>query len=54
MALRDYDSQASFADRARAAWRETDRSGQPRLHASVNFAFGGEDPASPIEMPGHI
>ncbi|OBI26468.1 LLM class flavin-dependent oxidoreductase [Mycobacterium sp. E2238] len=42
-ALRDYDNQASFADRARAAWREADRSGQPRLHASVNFAFGDED-----------
>ncbi|OJZ64520.1 oxidoreductase [Mycobacterium paraffinicum] len=41
-ALRDYDNQASFADRARAAWREAGRSGQPRLHASVNFAFGGE------------
>lgn len=42
-ALRDYDNQASFADRARAAWREAGRSGQPRLHASVNFAFGAED-----------
>lgn len=42
-ALRDYENQASFADRARAAWRAAGRSGQPRLHASVNFAFGGED-----------
>ncbi|WP_374021854.1 LLM class flavin-dependent oxidoreductase [Mycobacterium sp. HNNTM2301] len=42
-ALRDYDNQASFADRARAAWREAGRSGRPLLHASVNFAFGDED-----------
>ncbi|OBH09697.1 LLM class flavin-dependent oxidoreductase [Mycobacterium sp. E3247] len=42
-ALRDYDNQASFADRARAAWREAGRPGQPRLHASVNFAFGGDE-----------
>nr|WP_249267278.1 LLM class flavin-dependent oxidoreductase [Mycobacterium malmoense] len=42
-ALRDYENQASFADRACAAWRAAGRSGQPRLHASVNFAFGGED-----------
>lgn len=42
-ALRDYDNQASFADRARAAWQEAGRSGQPLLHASVNFAFGGEE-----------
>ncbi|OCB30523.1 oxidoreductase [Mycobacterium malmoense] len=42
-ALRDYDNQASFADRARAAWRAAGRSGRPRLHASVNFAFGAED-----------
>ncbi|OBH78354.1 oxidoreductase [Mycobacterium scrofulaceum] len=42
-ALRDYDNQASFANRARAAWQEAGRSGQPLLHASVNFAFGDED-----------
>ena len=42
-ALRDYDNQSSFADRARAAWREAGRSGQPRLQASVNFALGAED-----------
>lgn len=42
-ALRDYDNQASFADRARATWREAGRSGRPLLHASVNFAFGDED-----------
>ncbi|WP_414686168.1 LLM class flavin-dependent oxidoreductase [Mycobacterium sp.] len=42
-ALRDYANQSSFADRVRDAWREAGRPGQPRLHASVNFAFGGEE-----------
>lgn len=42
-ALRDYANQSSFADRIRAGWREAGRPGRPRLHASVNFAFGDED-----------
>ncbi|MEY8015425.1 MULTISPECIES: LLM class flavin-dependent oxidoreductase [Mycobacterium] len=39
-ALRDYANQSVLADRVRAAWREADRPGRPRLQASVNFAFG--------------
>ncbi len=42
-ALRDYANQAPLADRVRDAWREAGRSGRPRLHASVNFALGGEE-----------
>ncbi|OBH34478.1 oxidoreductase [Mycobacterium sp. E342] len=42
-ALRDYENQARFADRVRDAWREAGRAAQPRLHASVNFAFGGAE-----------
>jgi alkanesulfonate monooxygenase SsuD/methylene tetrahydromethanopterin reductase-like flavin-dependent oxidoreductase (luciferase family) len=40
VALRDYANQSVLADRVRAAWRESDRPGRPRLQASVNFAFG--------------
>ncbi len=42
-ALRDYANQAPLADRVRDAWREAGRSGRPQLHASVNFALGGEE-----------
>ncbi len=41
-ALRDYANQSAYAERIRGAWRTADRSGRPRLHASVNFAFGDE------------
>lgn len=39
-ALRDYANQAALADRVRVAWEEAGRAERPRLHASVNFAFG--------------
>jgi alkanesulfonate monooxygenase SsuD/methylene tetrahydromethanopterin reductase-like flavin-dependent oxidoreductase (luciferase family) len=39
-AVRDYPKQSLFVDRVRDAWTEEGRSGRPRLHASVNFAFG--------------
>lgn len=39
-ALRDYANQSALADRVRAAWAEAGRADRPRLHASVNFAFG--------------
>jgi alkanesulfonate monooxygenase SsuD/methylene tetrahydromethanopterin reductase-like flavin-dependent oxidoreductase (luciferase family) len=42
-AVRDYPNQSLFADRVRDAWTAAGRSGQPRLHASVNFAFGDAD-----------
>lgn len=42
-ALRDYANQSAYAERIRDAWRTADRSGRPRLHASVNFAFGDEE-----------
>jgi alkanesulfonate monooxygenase SsuD/methylene tetrahydromethanopterin reductase-like flavin-dependent oxidoreductase (luciferase family) len=42
-AVRDYPNQSLFADQVREAWRAAGRSGQPRLHASVNFAFGDAD-----------
>jgi alkanesulfonate monooxygenase SsuD/methylene tetrahydromethanopterin reductase-like flavin-dependent oxidoreductase (luciferase family) len=42
-ALRDYANQSVLADRVRAAWTEANRTGRPRLQASVNFAFGDAD-----------
>ncbi|WP_406815363.1 LLM class flavin-dependent oxidoreductase [Mycobacterium sp. M23085] len=42
-ALRDYANQSVLADQVRVAWAEAGRSGHPRLHASVNFAFGDTD-----------
>ena len=41
-ALRDYANQAVFVERVRNAWQQGGRSGTPRLHASVNYAFGDE------------
>jgi alkanesulfonate monooxygenase SsuD/methylene tetrahydromethanopterin reductase-like flavin-dependent oxidoreductase (luciferase family) len=41
-ALRDYANQAVFVERIRSAWQQGGRSGTPRLHASVNYAFGDE------------
>jgi alkanesulfonate monooxygenase SsuD/methylene tetrahydromethanopterin reductase-like flavin-dependent oxidoreductase (luciferase family) len=41
-ALRDYANQAVFVERLRSAWQQGGRSGTPRLHASVNYAFGDE------------
>lgn len=42
-ALRDYPNQSAFAAGIRDAWRAAGRIGRPRLHASVNFAFGGAE-----------
>ena len=39
-AIRDYATQASFADRVRMAWEDNGRAGTPWLSASVNFALG--------------
>ncbi len=39
-ALRDYRGQAEFIDRVRQGWRDAGRSGEPKNHASVNFAIG--------------
>jgi alkanesulfonate monooxygenase SsuD/methylene tetrahydromethanopterin reductase-like flavin-dependent oxidoreductase (luciferase family) len=39
-ALRDYQSEAAFADRIRSAWLEAGRPGDPQLHTCVNFAIG--------------
>jgi alkanesulfonate monooxygenase SsuD/methylene tetrahydromethanopterin reductase-like flavin-dependent oxidoreductase (luciferase family) len=39
-AVRQYAEQSVIADRVRAGWAEANRSGRPRLQASVNFAFG--------------
>ncbi len=39
-ALREYDTEQSFANRIRGAWREADRPDAPQLHTCVNFALG--------------
>jgi alkanesulfonate monooxygenase SsuD/methylene tetrahydromethanopterin reductase-like flavin-dependent oxidoreductase (luciferase family) len=39
-ALREYAWQSEFADRVRKGWQEAGRTGEPRTHASVNFAIG--------------
>jgi alkanesulfonate monooxygenase SsuD/methylene tetrahydromethanopterin reductase-like flavin-dependent oxidoreductase (luciferase family) len=41
-ALREYAWQGEFADRVRKGWREAGRDGEPRNHASVNFAIGDQ------------
>jgi alkanesulfonate monooxygenase SsuD/methylene tetrahydromethanopterin reductase-like flavin-dependent oxidoreductase (luciferase family) len=42
-ALRDYPTQSEFADGIRADWKENGRQGDPCIHASVNFAIGGDN-----------
>lgn len=44
-ALRDFPGQAAFADKVRAGWQKAGRSGEPRIHASVNFALGPDETA---------
>jgi alkanesulfonate monooxygenase SsuD/methylene tetrahydromethanopterin reductase-like flavin-dependent oxidoreductase (luciferase family) len=46
-ALRDYPGHSAFADRIRAGWHKAGRSGSPHLHASVNFAIGDHNVATP-------
>ncbi|BBZ46722.1 LLM class flavin-dependent oxidoreductase [Mycobacterium parmense] len=45
-ALRDYPWQEKFAGRVRDGWRKAGRSGDPQIHASVNFALG---PAATVQ-----
>lgn len=41
-ALREYPWQAEFAEQIREGWRQAGRSGNPQIHASVNFALGDD------------
>jgi alkanesulfonate monooxygenase SsuD/methylene tetrahydromethanopterin reductase-like flavin-dependent oxidoreductase (luciferase family) len=41
-ALRDYEAEATFADRVRRAWLEASRPGKPQFHTCVNFAIGDD------------
>jgi alkanesulfonate monooxygenase SsuD/methylene tetrahydromethanopterin reductase-like flavin-dependent oxidoreductase (luciferase family) len=41
-ALREYPWQAEFAEQIRAGWCRAGRTGNPQIHASVNFALGDD------------
>lgn len=41
-AVRDYETQASFAEQIRSRWLEAGRAGRPLLQTSVNFALGDD------------
>jgi len=41
-AVRDYETQTSFAEQIRALWLEAGRAGRPLMQTSVNFALGDD------------
>jgi len=41
-AVRDYETQVSFAEQLRSRWLEAGRAGRPLMQTSVNFALGDE------------